>query len=116
MVSAASVHADGWGCCKQNVLGRFDQDNYLDLVTVEAATGKLRIYPGTASGALDEGAVIDSAGTAWGNRDLAAVRNAETGRHGLLAKDASGSALLFPSIAWGRGTDWTDPISYGPRA
>ncbi|WP_250029289.1 S1 family peptidase [Paractinoplanes maris] len=106
----------GWGCCKQNITGKFNEDSYLDLVTVETATGKLRIYPGTASGALDDGVVIDKAGTGWGNRDLAAVRSAATGRDSLLAKDSSGVALLFPSIAQGPGIDWTDPISYGPRA
>ena len=105
----------GWGCCKLNTFGKFNHDDYLDLATVEVATGKLRIYPGTANNTLGIGAVDENAGAAWLNRDVAAIHSEVTGRDSLLAKDLPTGALnLYPSDPNG-GVDWSDPISYGTR-
>jgi hypothetical protein len=97
----------GWNCCKQNVFGNINGDAYLDLLSVESATGKLRLYAADASRGLTPFAYVDAAGTGWANRDLAA------GSAGVLAKDTSGGMLLYPSGP--RGIDWSDPITYGPR-
>ncbi|MCY1145746.1 S1 family peptidase [Actinoplanes sp. Pm04-4] len=99
----------GWGCCKQNVFGKFNDDSYLDLVTVETS-GKIRLYPGTATGALDTATTVDSVGAGFGSRDLAAVRSAATGRDSLVARDPSGTVLIYPAVA-----SEADPIVFGPR-
>ncbi|MCM4079237.1 S1 family peptidase [Paractinoplanes hotanensis] len=104
----------GWTCCKQNVFGKFNDDSHLDLVTVETS-GRIRLYPGTESGALGTATTVDSAGTAFANRDLAATRSPTTGRDSLLARDPSGTVLVYPSTQFAPGTEWNDPIIFGPR-
>ncbi len=112
----ASVQiGSGWGCCQRLTLGRFNGDEYDDLVTVQAATGRLLIYAGNAAGTTFDAGVDTGAGTTWVNRsELAAIRPAGDDRHSLLSKDPTGALLLHPSRYYG-GHDWADPIRLGPR-
>jgi len=120
--NAAGGHFDagvqfgsGWGCCKQVTLGRFNNDDYDDLLTVDSSTGKLRLYPGSAAGANFGAAVDPGAGTGWQNRtELTPVRFDQDSRTSLLSKDSTG-ALVLNQAATNGSADWNDPIQFGPR-
>ena len=49
--NAAVQYGSSWGCCKQLTLGKFNSDDYADLITVDSGTGKLRLYAGNAAAA-----------------------------------------------------------------
>ncbi|WBB52258.1 trypsin-like serine protease [Verrucosispora sp. WMMD573] len=112
----ASVQiGSGWGCCQQVTLGRFNGDEYDDLLTVQTATGRLLIYAGNAAGTTFDAGVDTGAGTNWANHiELTAIRPAGDIRHSLLSKDPTGALLLHPTRYYG-GHDWAVPIRFGPR-
>jgi hypothetical protein len=96
-------------------LGLFNDDAYDDLLTVDSATGKLRLYPGSAAGANFGAAVDPGAGTGWQNRtELTAVRFGQDTRTSLLSKDSTGALVLNQAGPSG-SADWNDPIRFGPR-
>ncbi|MEV6816521.1 FG-GAP-like repeat-containing protein, partial [Micromonospora sp. NPDC051296] len=105
----------GWGCCRQLTLGRFNGDEYDDLLTVETSTGKLLIYTGNTAGTTFNAGVDTGAGTTWANRsELTAIRPGGDDQHSLLSKDTTG-ALLLHTTSYHSRPDWTDPIRFGPR-
>jgi hypothetical protein len=98
---AGVQYGSGWGCCKQLSVGKFTNDDYDDLLTVEAATGKMRIYPGTAAGTQFGPGVDANAGTAWNAASFVARGRFDgTGMDGLLEVEAStGQTWLHPRTA-----------------
>ncbi len=111
---AGVTYGSGWACCKQLNLGRFNNDDYDDLLTVESATGRMRIYAGTASGEQFSPGVDSGAGDGWLNRsDLFPIVLPPETRSGLLAKDSRG-ALVFYTVRNGGAIDWSDPITFDP--
>jgi hypothetical protein len=113
-LNAAVQVGAGWGCCKQLTVGRFDGDDYDDLVTVPS-TGSLLIYRGTAAGDTFAAGVAAGAGSGWQTRtELTAVRFGTDTGTALLSRDATGTLVLNPARANG-SVDWADPIRFGPR-
>ncbi|MEV6488761.1 VCBS repeat-containing protein [Actinoplanes sp. NPDC051633] len=112
---AAVGYGTGWNCCTQVTLGSFNGDEFDDLLTVDKATGKLRLYGSKADGSQFDPSVDPGAGDRWANRtELVGVRFAAGQHDGLLAKDPSGELLLFPATPKG-SPDWADPVRIGPR-
>jgi hypothetical protein len=113
---AADVqYGAGWGCCKELQVGKFNNDDYDDLLTVQSSTGKLLLYPGTAAGTQFGPTVDTGSGTGWSTRtNLTPVTFGSDARAGLLAEDTAGNLLLYPNPA-GIGAELTDPITYGPQ-
>jgi len=95
---AGVQYGSGWGCCKQLNVGKFNNDDYDDLLTVESATGKMRIYPGTAAGEQFGAGVDAGAGTAWNASSFITKGKFDgTGMDGLLEVDsATGRTWLHP--------------------
>ncbi|MFB9237088.1 trypsin-like serine protease [Plantactinospora siamensis] len=93
----------GWGCCKQLTLGKFNNDDYDDLLTVQSSTGKLLIYAGNAAGTTFDAGVDTGAGTAWnGSSYLAAGQFNGSGLDELVAVDsASGQTWIHSRNADG---------------
>ncbi|BFU45358.1 trypsin-like serine protease [Krasilnikovia sp. MM14-A1004] len=115
MFDAGVQYGLAWGCCKELNLGRFNADGYADLQTVDASTGKMRLYAGSADAAQFLPSVDPGAGSAWLNKsNLFPVTFGSDIRAGLLAKDDTGTLLLYPAGA-GANVDWSDPIPFGPR-
>ncbi|HEX8346206.1 MAG TPA: S1 family peptidase, partial [Actinoplanes sp.] len=112
-LNAAVQVGAGWGCCKQLTVGRFDGDDYDDLVTVNS-TGSLLIYRGTAAGNTFAAGVDAGAGAAWNASSyLARGRVDDTGLDGLLAVDAAtGQTWLHPRTA---AAGWGTRIQPGGR-
>ncbi|MCA2218065.1 VCBS repeat-containing protein, partial [Jidongwangia harbinensis] len=108
------TYGRGWNCCTQITVGRFTNDDYDDLVTVNAA-GQLLLYAGNAAAqSFDAGVVITDAGTGWANRsDLTRFRVTGDTHDSLLSKDRSGSLLVHRNT--GGTFDWSDPVRSGPR-
>ena len=114
-LSSPTQSGTGQTCCKQNTFGKFNDDDYLDLVAVEVASGKLKVYTGTATGSLVGGFPDPNAGANWLNREVASLHSEVTGRDSIMAKDLpTGNLNIFQSVP--NGIDWADPISYGRRA
>jgi hypothetical protein len=112
---AGVQYGTGWGCCKELHLGLFNDDAYDDLQTVDSATGKLRIYAGTAAGTQFLPATDPGAGSAWlSSSNLFPITFGSDTRSGLLAKNAAGALVLYPAGV-GASVDWSDPITFGPR-
>jgi trypsin len=110
---AGIQYGSGWGCCQQVTLGRFNGDDYDDLLTVDTATGKLRVYPGTEAGTQFGAAVDPGAGTGWQNRtELTPFTLNGADRSGLYS--LGGGALVL-NEATPAGVNWNDPIRFGPR-
>jgi hypothetical protein len=89
--------------------GQFNADAYPDIVGVESATGKLWLYPGTATGTvLDRRVQIGSGG--WNAfSSLAAGDVTGDGRSDLVAvESATGKQFLYPGTASGipGARDW----------
>jgi hypothetical protein len=110
---AGVQYGTGWSCCKELALGRFTDDDYDDLLTVESATGKMRIYAGTAAGTQFAAGVDAGAGSDWLNRSalIPFTLGADT-RTSLLAKESTGALVRYP-VDNGRSVNWTDPIRFG---
>ncbi|NLU80928.1 trypsin-like serine protease [Micromonospora sp. HNM0581] len=105
----------GWGCCQQLTLGRFNGDEYDDLLTVQTSTGRLMLYAGNAAGTTFDAGVDTGAGTTWANHsELTAIRPGGDDGHSLLSKDATG-ALLLHAEGYRSRPDWIDPVRFGPR-
>ncbi|MEU4158903.1 trypsin-like serine protease [Actinoplanes sp. NPDC026670] len=99
--SAGVVYGTGWGCCKQLQVGKFNNDDYDDLLTVETSTGAMRIYPGTAAGTQFGPGVDAGAGTGW-NYAANLIKGTvdDTGIQGLIGVDATtGRTWLHPRTA-----------------
>ena len=112
---AGVAYGSGWQCCTQLTLGSFNADDYDDLLTVDKATGKLRLYASKEDGTQFVPSIDPGAGEGWANRtELLALRFAAGQHDGLLAKDPSGDLLLFPTTEKGN-PDWADPIHFGSR-
>ncbi|WP_433793443.1 S1 family peptidase [Actinoplanes sp. CA-252034] len=104
--SAGVVYGTGWGCCKQLQVGKFNTDDYDDLITVESSTGAMRIYPGTAAGTQFGPGADAGAGTGWNYASYLAKGTVDnTGIQGLIGVDsANGRTYLHPRTAtagWG---------------
>jgi hypothetical protein len=113
--NAAVEYGTGWGCCTELTLGRFNDDDFDDLLSVDNRNGKLRFYAGTATGASFAPGVDLDAGTGWLDRsDMTALRPVGGTRSGLLSKDKSG-ALVLNEVGPGGAIDWSDPVPFGPR-
>jgi hypothetical protein len=113
--NAGVQYGTGWDCCKELTLGRYNDDDYDDLLTVATSTGQLRIYAGTAAGTQFSPGVDTGAGTGWANRTyLGPLTYGSDTRSALLAKDSTGGLRVYPARV-GKGVDWSDPIPFGPR-
>ncbi|MCG5467516.1 S1 family peptidase [Micromonospora sp. LAH09] len=96
------------------VVGEFNRDAYEDLIGADPATGKLWLYPGTATpGAWDARVLVDTGATDW-NR----MTNLVTGRFNrdsyddLIAVESStGLQFLYPGTA--TGTAWGARVQIG---
>ncbi|MFC3740896.1 S1 family peptidase [Paractinoplanes deccanensis] len=98
--SAGVVYGSGWGCCKELQVGKFNADDYDDLLTVESATGKMRIYPGTEAGTQFGPGADTGSGAGWNTASfLAKAKLDGTGIDGLLEVDTAGKAWLHQRTA-----------------
>ncbi|MFE3631364.1 FG-GAP-like repeat-containing protein [Streptomyces goshikiensis] len=97
------IGASGWnGMSLITAFGDLTRDGRSDLVARETSTGKLWLYPGTASGGLADRILIGRSG--WGVMD-ALIGSGDMngdGRPDLLAREAStGKLWLYPGTASG---------------
>jgi hypothetical protein len=92
----------GWTCCDQLTLGKFNNDDYPDLLTVDTG-GALRMYPGTAEGTSWPTQVDTQSGTGWGAYSyLVGGRFDGSGLDSLLTVDAAtGVTTVHPRTATG---------------
>jgi hypothetical protein len=96
-------------------LGRFNADEFDDLLTIDNGTGKLRIYPGTAEGKNFGAAADPGAGDIWKTRtDLTVIQMGPGENDSLLSKDSTG-ALVLNQATPGGAVDWAAPLRFGPR-
>ncbi|WP_244200526.1 S1 family peptidase [Micromonospora arborensis] len=104
----------GWAAMGELLVGRFNPDEYDDLLAVEQATGKLWLYPGTAAGTT-WGDRVEITGDTWATRSelLSGPFTRDNHNDLLLVDDATGKLLLFPGTASG-ATKWAPAIEVGP--
>jgi hypothetical protein len=115
MFDAGVQYGLAWGPMRELSLGRYNDDDYDDLLTVQTTTGKLLLYAGNTAAAQFSPGVDTGAGTDWANRtNLVPIEFGADTRSSLLAKDGTGALLLYPARV-GNGVDWSDPIPFGPR-
>ncbi len=96
------IGTGGWNAMSELVAGRFNRDEYDDLVAVEVSTGKQFLYPGTAAGgAFGTRGEIGTGG--WnGMSEFAAGRFNRDGHDDLLAvQNATSKLFLYPGVAAG---------------
>ncbi|MEV1331355.1 S1 family peptidase [Micromonospora costi] len=88
---------------REAVTGEFTRDQYADLIGVEKGTGRLWLYPGTATGAWGRRIAV---GSGWGGyRDLTVGRFNRDAYDDLLTIELStGNLWLYPGTA--AGTTW----------
>ncbi|WP_328462917.1 RICIN domain-containing protein [Actinoplanes sp. NBC_00393] len=91
----------GWNGMDKLATSRLNSDNYDDLIAVEKSTGKLWLYPGTASAGLGTRVEIGLSG--WNNMEkLTASRFNADAYEDLLAVDVrDGKLYLYPGTAAG---------------
>jgi hypothetical protein len=109
------AHGRAWNCCAQLTLGRYNTDEYDDLLTINKPAGTLSIYAGTPTGEqFATGTTVAEAGTGWPDRtELTRVRVAQDSHDSLLSKDKDGSLVLNRNVGGVLG--WSDPVRFGPR-
>ncbi len=106
--------ASGWNVMSQLTVGRFNRDEYDDLIALHTATGSMRLYPGTAAGGkFGTWAEID--GTANGMVDFTGGDFNNDGRADMIAVNLSDGALrLHPGrIAGGAFGGWSALVASG---
>ena len=91
----------GWNGYSELTVGRFNRDAYDDVITVENATGKLWLYPGTATAALGTRVEIGTGG--WnGMSELTVGRfNADEYDDLLTTQNAGGKLFVYPGTPAG---------------
>ncbi|WBB70036.1 trypsin-like serine protease [Micromonospora sp. WMMD812] len=90
----------GWTGKRELVAGRFNRDSYDDLVTVDKASGDLMMYPGTAAGGSNWGAVATIATGGKGLTAVAAGRLNPDGYDDLIAVEGD-QVWLYPGTTAG---------------
>ncbi|MEU8222491.1 VCBS repeat-containing protein [Kribbella sp. NPDC048915] len=96
------IGSSGWNHMSSLTAGDFNRDAYPDLAAVDDTTGKLWLYPGTATGgAFGQRVEIGSQG--WERmHDLTTGRFNRDGYDDLIAVDsATGNLWLYPGTAAG---------------
>ncbi|MFG1955287.1 FG-GAP repeat domain-containing protein [Micromonospora sp. NPDC048830] len=108
------IDASDWNALGAVARGRFDRDDYDDLIAVEKSTGKVWLYPGVAGGG-SFGSRVEIFGGGWtGRNELAAVRFDQNDYDDLVAGDAAtGHVWVYPGTRSG-GPAWGDPTEFGP--
>ncbi|GID28625.1 hypothetical protein Abr02nite_36080 [Paractinoplanes brasiliensis] len=99
--SRVVLNSGNWNGNSEHAVGRFNRDDFDDIVSVEASTGKLWLYPGAANGALGARVQIGSGG--WnGMSELTAGRfNADEHDDIVATENGSGKLWLYPGTAAG---------------
>ncbi|MFG2642575.1 FG-GAP-like repeat-containing protein [Streptomyces sp. NPDC048370] len=92
------IGSGGWnGMARVTAFGDLSGDGRGDLVAVEKSTGKLWLYPGTASGGLGGRKLLGSGGWTGMNALVGAGDMDRDGRPDLVAREAStGKLWLYP--------------------
>ncbi|GAB2601133.1 hypothetical protein Aab01nite_64240 [Paractinoplanes abujensis] len=95
------LHSGGWSGNTKHTVGRFNRDDFDDIVSVEQSTGKLWFYPGAANGTL--GARVQIGNSGWnGMNELTAGRyNADDYDDIVATENGSGKLWLYPGTAAG---------------
>ncbi|MDT9690506.1 FG-GAP-like repeat-containing protein [Streptomyces sp. P9(2023)] len=90
------IGSGGWnGMAKVTAFGDLSGDGRADLLAVEKSTGKLWMYPGTASGGLGARKLLGNGGWNSMNALVGAGDMNEDGRPDLVAREASTGKLWF---------------------
>ncbi|MEU8813447.1 S1 family peptidase [Actinoplanes sp. NPDC048796] len=90
----------GWGNLKDLQVGKFNNDAYDDLVTVQSTTGKLFIYAGKPDGSQFEPGADTGSGTGWNTAtSLTKAKIDRTGLDGLVEVDSAGKSWLHTRTA-----------------
>lgn len=99
--SRVVLNSGNWNGNSEHAVGRFNRDDFDDIVSVEASTGKLWLYPGAANGTLGARVQIGSGG--WnGMSELTAGRfNADEYDDIVATENGSGKLWLYPGTAEG---------------
>ncbi|MGN9914073.1 S1 family peptidase [Phytohabitans sp. LJ34] len=98
------IGRSGWNVMTTLTAGRFNHDEYDDLVALDGNTGKLWLYPGLASG-TGLGARVEIGRSGWAvMSELAAGRFNHDAYEDLVALDGdTGKLWLYPGTAAGTG-------------
>ncbi|WFE54685.1 S1 family peptidase [Micromonospora sp. WMMD1155] len=101
-----------WQSVTKLVSGRFNRDDYDDLLAVETSTGKLWLYPGTATGGA-LGTRVEAGRSGW--NAMSKLASGEFNRDAyddlLAVEQATGKLWLYPGTS--AGTTWGTPVVAG---
>ena len=95
------LNGGGWSGNSKNTVGKFNRDDFDDIISVEVSTGKLWLYPGTGAGTL--GARVQIGNSGWnGMSELTAGKfNADEYDDIVATENGSGKLWLYPGTAAG---------------